>query len=186
MDAAAWENGRLLTRLKLSISPFQFERNIRLEGNTVRLNYTLANLGEMDELYLWAFHPLLRLQPDDRLDLPESTRSQLNGATWVDAIDVAVPEAKCAKIFAAPVSEGWAAVNNPQTGDRLEFSWNPAENNTLGLWLTRGGWHGHDHFSVEPANANHDSLVTAAERKCCGTIAAQSTAGWQICLRIGS
>jgi galactose mutarotase-like enzyme len=184
VDAAAWAMGELKTRLRLAVSPFAFERTLRLAGNEVRLDYALTNLSGVEENFLWAIHPLLRLQPGDRLKLPASTRTQLNGATWVDEIDAAVPERRCAKVFAAAVVEGRAAIQNAGTGEGLEFSWNPAQNEVLGLWLTRGGWHGHDHFAIEPANGDQDCLATAVERNACGTIAAHGTLDWQIRLRI--
>ncbi len=186
VDSAAWENGILKTFVRLKISPFEFERTIELVENEIRVGYQLNNLSARDEAFVWAIHPLLRLQAGDQLELPTTTRTLLNGATWVDAVVSAIPEEKSAKIFAAPVSEGLAAISNQATGDRLEFAWNPAENNTLGLWLTRGGWHGHHHFALEPTNADTDVLTLAAEQNRCGVVAASDFATWQISLRVGA
>jgi len=67
----------------------------------------------------------------------------LNGAAWIDAVASTIPENNSSKIFAAPVSEGWAAIGNPVTGDRLEvLSGSPVENNAFGIvaharWLAR-------------------------------------------------
>jgi hypothetical protein len=55
----------------------------------------------------------------------------------------------------------------------------------LGLWLTRGGWHGHHHFALESTNAGADSLIAAVGREWCGILAGSGTATWQIRLRIG-
>ena len=139
VNPTAWINGILKTSVRLKISPFEFERTIELVENEIRLGYQLNNLSSQNEAFVWAIHPLLRLQTGDQLELPASTRALLNGATWVDAVASAVPEKAHAKVFAATVNEGLAAISNQDTGDRLEFTWNPAENNTLGLWLTRGG-----------------------------------------------
>ncbi|MEI9960442.1 MAG: hypothetical protein WDM76_04705 [Limisphaerales bacterium] len=83
------------------------------------------------------------------------------------------------------VNEGLVAISNSETGDRLEFEWNPTENNVLGLWLTRGGWHGHHHFAMEPTNADDDSLAVAAARKYHGKVGGHSSVTWQLRLRIG-
>jgi hypothetical protein len=83
------------------------------------------------------------------------------------------------------VTEGAAAICNKLTGDRIEFEWSPAQNNTVGLWLTRGGWHGHHHFAVEPTNADHDSLNEATARKHCGVLPPVGSASWQVRLRLG-
>ena len=185
MDFEAWERGVLRTSVSLEISPFDFERTIELEENEVRLSYQLNNRGAAEELYLWAMHPLLRLQMGDRLELPTSTRALLDGTPWLDAVNSIRPKGDCEKLFASVVSEGRAAINNPGTGDRLEFRWDKAENNTLGLWLNRGGWHGHHHFALEPANGEPDILTAAAQRKRCGAVAPHGSVAWQVCIQVG-
>ena len=42
-------------------------------------SYELTNLAATEEKFVWAIHPLLRLQPGDQLELPASTRALLNG-----------------------------------------------------------------------------------------------------------
>jgi galactose mutarotase-like enzyme len=185
VDWRAWKDGILKTKARLHVSPFEFARTVELRGNEVCLAYELHNLGTAAENFIWAIHPLLRLEPGDRLELPDSTRERLNGETWVDAVASTIPAKNCAKIFARPVSEGRAAIYNQANEDRLEFAWDSSENNTLGLWLTRGGWHGHHHFSIEPTNADNDSLAVAAEKKNCGVVAGKSSVNWQLCLRVG-
>lgn len=185
VDETAWQNGVLTTAIELASSPLAFRRTIELCGNEARLSYRLTNLSDSEESFVWAVHPLLRLVPGDELVLPDSTRELLNGETWVDAVASAIPRRNCAKAFARPVDEGWAAVANEKLGARLEFNWNPAENNALGLWLTRGGWHGHHHFAIEPTNANDDSLAVAAAHQCCGVVAGHASVDWQLTLKIG-
>jgi galactose mutarotase-like enzyme len=185
VDRVAWANGILRTWTRLSLSPFQFERTIELQEDEIRLSYRLHNQSAAEESYLWAIHPLLSLQAGDQLELPASTRALLNNDAWIDALDSDMPEGNCAKVFAAPLSEGAAAINNEQTGDRLEFEWNAAENNTLGLWLTRGGWHGHHHLALEPTNGEPDALALAAAQNRCGVIGASSSVSWRLSLRIG-
>jgi hypothetical protein len=184
LDTLALQQGILKTRVRLSISPFELERTIELQGSEVHIGYRLNNHGGLQENFLWALHPLLRLQPGDDLKLPHSTRTLLNGESWADAITSAIPTSSCAKAFAMPVSEGFAAIHNSVSGDRLEFEWDPSENNTLGLWLSRGGWHGHHHFALEPMNGNSDSLVLAAEKKHSGTVAPFSSTNWRLRIRL--
>lgn len=186
VDSAAWAGGMLKTSVRLKISPFEFERTVGLHEDEIHLGYRLNNLGAQAEAFLWAFHPLLSSQEGDQLELPASTRALLNGAGWVDAAPLTIPENNSAKVFAQPVTEGLAGIRNRLTGDRLEFVWNPVENNTLGLWLTRGGWHGHHHFAIEPANGDNDTLALAAGRNRCGIVPASDSVSWQIRLRVGS
>jgi len=186
LDFEAWERGVLRTGVNLETSPFYFERTIELQENEVWLSYLLNNRAAVEEFYLWAMHPLLQLQIGDRLELPASTRALLNGAAWIDAVNSTKPNRDCEKIFAWPVSEGRAAISNPKTGDYLEFEWDATENDTLGLWLNRGGWHGHHHFALEPANGEPDVLTAAAQRKRCGVVAANTSVAWRVCIRVGT
>lgn len=185
VDQDAWEAGLLRTSVSAEISPFDFSRTIELVGNEVRLNYQLANRSTTKENFLWALHPLLRLQAGDRLELPPSTRALLNGETWLDNISLG-GGGECAKVFAAPVAEGFAAISNRATDDRLEFEWLPTENNVLGMWLTSGGWYGHEHFALEPTNSDADTLSTAAARERCGTLQPSQMIHWRVCLRVGA
>jgi galactose mutarotase-like enzyme len=186
VNGDVWETGVLRTFVRLKISPFDFERSIELQGNEIRLSYRLHDRGDSEESFLWAMHPLLRLQSGDQLQLPASSRALVKNATWIDAVDSALPAAACEKVFARPVSDGIAAINNPKSGDRLTLEWDASENNTLGLWLSRGGWHGHHHFAIEPANGEPDALTTAAKHKRCGIIGAHGSANWQVSLRVGT
>ncbi|MEI9960454.1 MAG: hypothetical protein WDM76_04765 [Limisphaerales bacterium] len=127
LNAEAWEYGVLKTAVRLKLSPFTFERTIELNENEILISYQLTNHSAKEEHFLWALHPLLRLQPGDQLELPQSTRHLLNGASWIDDVDSAIPEGQCAKIFAAFATEGAAAICNQETGDRLEFEWDIAE-----------------------------------------------------------
>src|SRR5262249_9040111 len=152
VDEEAWQKGALKTSVRLEISPFDFERTIELDDNEICLSYQLSNRNSASEFFLWAMHPLLKLQEGDKLVLPSSTRNLLNGETWVDAIGSVTPSGGCSKLVAGPVGEGRVGVRNDITGEQINFAWNTSENNGLGLWLTRGGWHGHHHFAIEPTN----------------------------------
>lgn len=185
VDLEAWQVGALKTSIKLEHTPFEFERTLQLRDDQLILDYKLTNLATKEEPFIWAIHPLLRLAEGDELELPDSTRSLFTGENWMDAVSSAIPPEKCSKAFARPVHEGRATVKNKVQGDSLRFAWDGAANNTLGLWLTRGGWHGHHHFALEPTNADHDSLAAAAAAQRCGVVAAGASAAWQLSVHVG-
>jgi hypothetical protein len=184
VDDAAWRNGTLSASVSLEISPFDFQRTIQLDDNEVCLGYRLSNRSAAEEHFLWAMHPLLALRPGDRLVLPASTRARLNNEAWSENLDLAIPEGSFSKLFACPVSEGSTAIHNRATGEQIDLKWCPDENNALGLWLTRGGWHGYHHFAMEPANADADTLTAAATRNRCRVVAPGGSAAWQVSFRI--
>jgi galactose mutarotase-like enzyme len=185
VDQPAWTRGILKTSIRLNPSPFEFERTLRLREDHLELNYKLFNLAAGEEQFIWAIHPLLRLMEGDELELPESSRALFNGEVWIDSVASAIPQKKCCKAFGHPVREGTAAIKNKIQRDRLQFMWDPAANNTLGLWITRGGWHGHHHLAIEPTNADHDSLAIAAGLQRCGVVAARGSTRWRLSVRAG-
>ena len=183
-DLEAWKQGRLKTSVRLPVSPFQFTRAIELRGNVVAVHYVLGNLSAAPQAFLWAAHPLLALHDGDRLELTDETRRLLDGDGWIETLNLADRSPACAKLYAGPLREGRAAVVNSHTGDRLTFEWDIAGGDTLGLWLTRGGWNGHHHLALEPATGAPDSLATANESKRCAVIAPGVTKHWDLQLRI--
>lgn len=185
VDGEQWRSGVIKTRVSLKVSPFVFHRTIALLGNEILLSYQLDNKSHAEEPYLWAMHPLLDLKSGDRLELPASTRALINGEAWIHQMYSAVPEGGCIKAFARPVSEGFAGIVNSETGDRIELIWDAHRNNTLGLWLTRGGWHGHHHFAMEPTNGDNDALSVVASGKECGIVPASGFKTWQVSIRVG-
>jgi hypothetical protein len=184
VDPNDWENGILRTSVALKVSPFKLERTIELIDSEIRLDYRLTNLGDAEESFLWAMHPLLKLRSGDQIVVPNSTRKQFKNLAFIDDWQTAPMENNCAKNFATPVLEGTAAVSNEITGERLELRWNPEHNDTLGLWLTRGGWHGHHHVALEPTNSSSDELVLAVARNHCGKVPAGGCKTWRVGIRI--
>jgi len=185
VDEGAWRNGELKTTVALAVSPFQFARTVRLRENEISLSYELRNTSGKAESFLWALHPLLKLRHGDRLMLPKSSQALLNGGNWGEDLTAAIPHGGCAKLFAAPLADGRAGIHNKLTNDRLDFEWRPTENSSLGIWMTRGGWHGHHHFAIEPTNGDADSLELAVARKRCGLVSAGGLATWQALIRVG-
>lgn len=187
VDDARAREGILSTSIRMAVSPFHFTRAIELDGSRINLRYRLENLGAREEAYMWAIHPLIRLREGDRLELPASTRARLEkNDAWVDAVDTAIPDGDCSKIFARGIAEGRVAIANIKTGERFEMLWNIAENDSLGIWLTRGGWHGYHHFAIEPTNGSPDPLASAVSENHHGKIAASGVHTWSVCLNLVS
>ncbi len=185
LDAAAWEGGLLKTSVHLPVSSFHFTRTLQLSGGSLDVQYVLENPTPLAQEFLWAAHPLLALREGDQLDLTDETRLQLNGHSCLESLQFKDDSPGYAKLYAGPLRQGRAGVFNSRTGDRLTFEWDTTECNTLGVWLTRGGWHAHHHLALEPANGAPDSLAIAASQgKRCGVIPPHSQKAWRIQVRV--
>jgi galactose mutarotase-like enzyme len=177
IDEDAWSNGALSTRLKLPVSPFEFERRIAMNAGTLRFEYRIRNVSRNEESFLWAFHPLFALLPCDRIELPSDVRSvRVNAAVGcalrAPCAECAWPEpfpsvrfdslgSGCGKLVAdfSGCREGWGAI--VRGSRKLSIRFDPYEIPYLGVWFTRGGWHGHTHAALEPTNGASDALLDA-------------------------
>jgi len=185
LDETAWEGGVIKTIVRLPISPFEFTRTITLRGGKLDVEYEIMNLDSGPQEYLWAMHPMLALQPGDRLLFPRAVRQCVGHEPWVDSLEFETQAPAFAKVFASPLRQGKAAVFNCVSGDQLTLRWDAAENNALGIWLTRGGWNDHHHLALEPANGASDSLALAAGAgKCRGVLPAGGRKRWNVEIRL--
>ncbi len=101
--------------------PFAFSRTVELDENEIRLGYQLDNLSAAEESFLWAIHPLLKLEPGDQLQLPASTRALLPGAAWIDDIDSAIPAGNAPKFSPLPLLKAppGSSTKRPETRSNL-------------------------------------------------------------------
>jgi galactose mutarotase-like enzyme len=205
LDPLALADRMLRAEVPLAVSPMVFGRAIQAGADgAFRFDYSLRNLGAEPEPFIWSLHPLLALEPGDRLELPAEVRSlRLDGGIGAaiergDAWDYPEPFADvrldqcqvpgmpggCVKGFAGPLAHGRAAVVNDRTGDRLEWNWDPALVPFLGVWINRGhgGFH---HLALEPATGAPDSLADAVGKwRQFATIEPGATLRWTITLSI--
>jgi galactose mutarotase-like enzyme len=206
LDATALEQAVLASKLELSLSPFNFSRSIRLmDDHSFVFEYELENRSTEAEPFIWCIHPLKNIQPGDRVILPQEVTSlRLDGGIGVpinrgdlwqypepfpgirlDSCQVPGNGAElCVKGFAGPLTEGFAAIENQHTGDRLELFWDPQLVPYAGLWINRGlgGFH---HVALEPCTGIPDSLaISAQEWNEVRTIKAGATLRWSLTVRI--
>ena len=185
------------TSLRLPLSPLHMLRTVTVKGPCVRLHYTLTNHGPQPESWLWALHPLLTFDPDDRLELPAAVSEfrvaaarqpdARPGDVWawpepfpglrLDALTLGGNDSFL-KAFAGPMREGWARLSNARLGDSLTLRWDTTTNPYLALWLTRGGCLGMHHAALEPTNVPFDSLTEAVEAKLARPLAPGTSVSW--------
>jgi hypothetical protein len=186
LDREAFQRGVLKTSVTFACSPFHFERRLELRRNEIHLHYRLDNLSDQPEEYLWAMHPLLPVRDGDQLELTAEIRKHLDGLQWISSLSFVPDRPACAKAYAGPLGGGHAGILKTVSNDRLMFEWDTKANNTLGLWLTRGGWQGYHHVALEPTNGAPDPLDEAAKAGRCGLVPPQASQSWQVKLRVSS
>lgn len=205
LDPAERAAGRLSATVRLEVSPSDFSRTIRAEGDDFVFDYALRNRSAAPEHFVWCVHPLFTIEPGDRLELPaDATSLRINGGLgdrpiahgdrWsypepfpgvrLDRLETPGMPRGCVKAFAGPLREGRAALVNDTTGDRLGLQWDVRENPLLGLWLNRGhaGFH---HIALEPTNGAPDALDAAVDAwRQAGRVEAGQTVRWSLRWRV--
>ncbi len=193
--------------------PYMLTRRMKLEENTLLLNYQITNLSDADLRFLWSAHPLLAVEPGAKILLPaEVSELEVNWShderlgkggdvcTWPETIDkfgrkanintVAEPATGTAdKLFTPRLSEGVCALFYPRTNESLVFSFDPELVPYVGLWICNGGWplsRAAKHFTValEPCTGRPDSLQEAIKRGECDSSSRHKIKSWW--LRLGA
>ncbi len=174
--------------------PLELERKLVLsetgKGFRLSADYKLTNTSKKPTPWSWAAHPLFTAAPGDRIVLPSTIQTlRVEGSggnrlgqtgdlvTWplatlaaggtTDLTVAQPPESGIGdKLFAGPLAadENWCALERPSAGVRIRFTFDPAENPYLGLWICYGGWPDgpgpkQSCVAMEPTTAPVDSLA---------------------------
>jgi hypothetical protein len=189
--------------------PFTFERRFTLAADEARFEivYRITNHAEHPLPYIWAAHPLLRIEPGMRIDLPEhvvlscaaGTGDNLpafgRGFTWplaprdglepLDLSRVPEPIGAALKLFTQPLDPGWVAVSSADGREsfRLDFSNSPSQ--CIGLWLNYGGWSGsgsppYFNTGIEPTTSPCDTLTDAITQNLAAVVAPGEIQQWTL------
>lgn len=187
--------------------PLRFTKKCQLQKKVVRLDYEVTNLSQSDVKFLWSAHPLLRVEPDAEITLPDEVKQLEVGwsrdnrlgksgdrCTWptttecsgrtVELNRLGSPSAGTAeKLFTPLLSEGSCGMFFPQQNESIAFRFDPRFVPYIGIWLCQGGWpiaRTDKQFTValEPCNGRPDSLAEAIRRNECSTVAAYGTMRW--------
>jgi galactose mutarotase-like enzyme len=196
------DKSEIALRCSLKSLPLDFSRAIRLRGNVVEMRYELLNRSDSAQDYLWAFHPLMRIEQGDRIELDASTarvettnwKGDQRGDAWawpspragIDLGNMELgSEPAYAKLFIETGGRDKAAIVNSLRGERITFEFDSPHISAIGVWLTRGGWNGYHHVAIEPTNAAADSLADAITENRCKPIAPREPVEWMFRISVG-
>ena len=176
--------------------PYRFIRRITLNGPTVRLDYSVMNLGVSPLYGLWAFHGLTACDEDTVIDLPNvyqvlnvhssarlgepGTLAHFPLNRHDDLSRIQPKSAKNTEKFyvngGVPVGEASLLLNHRRLRYTLRFP--KEEVPYLGVWINEGGFKDEYNVALEPSTGFYDSLPKAKALKTLQPIAAKSHFEW--------
>jgi hypothetical protein len=200
-----WTSGRGL--------PYTLSKRLRLEGARLIIDYEVENLSDQAFKYLWSAHPLLAVNPGDRVVLPEEVNElfvhwskddrlgphgqscgwpvaiQINGQA--DDLSIIKPPSAgwAEKLFTSRLTTGHCALYSTTSGESIGFHFDPELVPFVGLWICQGGWptsRAAKHYTValEPCNGRPDSLAEASARGECEILPARAIKRWALRLEV--
>lgn len=186
------------------------ERCARVEGSSLVLEYAVENRSDTPQSLLYSAHPLLRVEPGDRILLaPEVREVQVGGSAghrlgqrgdriaWPrpkqggDLSVVGPPDGLQAdKVFAGPLRDGWCALVRPSLDEALELTFTSDVLPYLGLWICRAAWPDSGAakqytIAFEPASSPHDSLADADRDGTAWRLGPGDRRKWNLRFRLG-
>lgn len=198
-----------------SVLPLRLERTLKLEYETLRIEYRLENVSQTEVPYIWSAHPLFSVDPGDAIVAPSSiskvhveasaharlgTRGSIH--RWPIAqlpdgekIDLGragdISDEIGDKLYTSAPREGWAAIERRQAGFRLEVGFDPQLSPYLGFWLCYGGWpegqpNRQQCVAIEPCTAPGDSLADALESGCARRLAPGEPSSWWMTINVSA
>jgi galactose mutarotase-like enzyme len=162
--------------------PYRFARRLSFaDPRTVLARYSVLSVADASLPFLWSQHPVFRLPPGSRIELPGVDRALLTWqrgislpetVPWPMAVDA---DGGMRDLATTTTGEGWAAklyVTPPGAiaalapgGARLTLDWDRAFAPVLGVWLSYGGWPVDgppcEQVALEPTTSPDDHLAAA-------------------------
>lgn len=146
--------------------PLRLTRVARLQGASLRLEYTLKNLSDVAASWLWSAHPLLKVDAGDRIVLPKgidaveveyaagSLLKRGEVASWPvaqssagETLDLSVvgerDGIRAHKLFARMArtdESGYGGVYRTKARQGIVVRFDPAVLPYLGMWICLGAW----------------------------------------------
>jgi galactose mutarotase-like enzyme len=207
-EAAA--EGSLLLQTTALGEAVAFERRAYLDGASLVLDYAVENRSQTPQSLIYCAHPLLRVEPGDRILLPAEVRNVAVEGSAADRLGrrgdrVAWPGSKdkdlsvvgppdglqADKVFAGPVTDGWCALVRSSLDEGIELTFSSDVLPYLGLWICRAAWPDSGvkkqyTVALEPACSPHDSLADAERDGTAWLLAPGERRAWRLRFRVGA
>jgi galactose mutarotase-like enzyme len=184
--------------------PLLFEKRLRLRASALEIHSSIRNQRDAPVPFLYALHPLLAIDPGDRIVLPpevsrvrvESSRHDRVGApgatiAWAkpggagSALDLSRAEAISAgtaeMFYTDRLQSGWCGLYRARHGQGICLRFDARLLPYLGLWLCFGGWPEDESrprqyaVAFEPTVAPRGTLASALESRQAPVLAAHES-----------
>lgn len=185
---------------------FRFRRRLTVRDGRVECEYSIRSEREEEVPFQWSMHPILSLQPGERIGLPGIEQVKATMVVnrdlpeapaildWprhgnVDLGTVAASDGETLlKLYAGTTVDNTVAVTGGEC--ELSFRTDPEFAPYVGIYVNYGGWPAGGplhHVGIEPTNAPEDDLAAGlAGGAAVSVLAAGATVSWKICLSLGA
>ena len=189
-------------------NPYRYKKELSLRQNELHYHVCIENNSDMDFPCLWAFHGLMRYEPDMRLIFQDTIRCFLNvsdsrelgsadnrfyiseegiwhcGQRIYDFTRVPPPEVVTElKYYASDeVKRGACGYEYPAQGVRCMLNYDETKLPYLGFWVTAGAYRGDYNCAWEPSNSFYDGIGTAEKNRKLYVLKAGEEVSFSLCL----
>ena len=165
--------------------PYRFEKTVRLDGSSVRLNYAIENVGRASFAYNWTAHPLLAACDGTTIETPATLKEPQTQPFSCKTSGYA--ETRFTRRLKA--GEGRFRVRWPALAEALDLRFDPLAIPYAAIWITQGGWprdstHAQYTLAVEPTLAP-GSLAAAVASGIAPRLGPGDRATWSLTMDVG-
>lgn len=206
------QNGTVILNVDASSRPLRLTKRVSLDDSSVIIDYSLENLSSAPVRWLWSAHPLLQVEADDRIILPDEIKEayveysaanilqQQSSVPWPTAISksgvpidldiLGIKDGVTAhKLFASVGQQGWAGLYRHRVRQGLMIRFDPLVLPFMGIWICYGAWPEEGAarqytVALEPTTSNTDSLLTAERNNTHASLETGQSCSWRIKLEL--
>ena len=192
------EGEKLVLSGHLPITPLSYRKTLRLEGNTLLVDYKLANIGRRPLDLLWKMHPALRITPGAEIIVPArvarvadpqfSRRPQPPEFNWPEdkaAHFVPVMDATTEFLYLLELSEGQCALGHRKEDWMFRMSFSREIFSSVWIFASFGGWRNLEVLILEPCTTPRLSLAESTQAGTCLHLEPQAVIETSLRIEVG-
>jgi len=185
--------------------PYLFSRSVKLDKNSIIMNYCITNKSSQDLPYIYTFHPILYAETGSKLELPPDTKIKVSYSknAWLGKIGeiktlseirnedntlflekmFTSNSGRYWKFFTEELNKGEVIISHPDN-TKIIINWPAEKFPYLAVWTSEGNVNGQNHIAPEPSTSQEESLENAYKIKEHRSISPGSKDKWQIKITI--